>query len=76
MCRVVACCVKNDPGATSDQSEVLHLDDDDFKGIVDVQAAINRYLVENNAKPFVWIAGSDTIIEKVRHGKQALESIH
>ncbi len=49
-----------------------------FKGIVDLQAAINRYLAEtnNNPKPFVWTADPDQIIEKVRRGKQALESIH
>jgi transposase len=49
-----------------------------FSGIVDLQAAINRFLAETNAspKPFVWTADPDRIIEKVRRGKQALESIH
>src|ERR1700682_3796123 len=49
-----------------------------FKGIVDLQAAINRYLAEtnNNPKPFTWTADPDAIIEKVRRGKQGLESIH
>ena len=49
-----------------------------FKGIVDLQAAINRFLQETNAspKPFVWTADPDAIIEKVRRGKQVLESIH
>ncbi len=49
-----------------------------FKGIVDLQAAINRYLAEtnNNPKPFTWTADPDAIIEKVRRGIQALESIH
>jgi transposase len=49
-----------------------------FKGIVDLQAAINRYLVETNEnpKPFTWTADPDAIIDKVRRGKQALESIH
>jgi len=49
-----------------------------FKGIVDLQAAINRYLAETNAdpKPFTWTADPDAIIKKVRRGKQALESIH
>jgi transposase len=49
-----------------------------FKGIVDLQTAINRYLAEtnDNPKPFVWTADPDAIIEKVRRGKQALESIH
>ena len=46
-----------------------------FKGIVDLQAAINRYLAEtnDNPKPFTWTADPDAIIEKVRRGKQALE---
>jgi hypothetical protein len=49
-----------------------------FKGIVDLQAAINRYLAEtnDNPKPFTWTADPDAIIENVRRGKQALESIH
>jgi transposase len=49
-----------------------------FKGIVDLQAAINRYLDEtnDNPKPFIWTADPDAIIEKVRRGKQVLESIH
>src|SRR6266516_4363297 len=49
-----------------------------FTGIVDLQAAINRYLAEtnDNPKPFTWTADPDAIIEKVRRGKQVLESIH
>jgi hypothetical protein len=49
-----------------------------FTGIADLQAAINRFLQETNAnpKPFVWTADPDAIIEKVRRGKQVLESIH
>ncbi len=49
-----------------------------FKGIVDLQAAINRFLTETNddPKPFTWTADPDAIIEKVRRGKHALESIH
>src|SRR5271170_2607189 len=45
-----------------------------FKGIVDLQAAINRFLAETNEnpKPFTWTADPDAIIEKVRRGKQAL----
>ena len=48
-----------------------------FKGMVDLQATINRFLQETNAspKPFVWTADPDAIIEKVRRGKQVLESI-
>jgi len=42
-----------------------------FKGVVDLQAAINRYLAEtnDNPKPFTWTADPDAIIEKVRRGK-------
>ena len=49
-----------------------------FTGIVDLQAAINRFLRETNAnpKPFVWTADPDAIIEKVRRGKLVLESLH
>jgi len=49
-----------------------------FKGIVDLQAAINRFLRETNddPKPFVWTADPDAIIEKVHRGKQVLEPIH
>jgi transposase len=49
-----------------------------FKGIADLQAAINRFLREtnDNPKPFVWTADPDAIIEKVRRGKQVLEPIH
>ena len=49
-----------------------------FKGIADLQAAINRYLVETNEnpQPFTWTADPGAIIEKVRRGKQVLESIH
>src|SRR5438270_5806884 len=43
-----------------------------FRGLVDLQAAINRYLAEHNLhpKPFVWTADPHAIIEKVRRGKQ------
>jgi transposase len=49
-----------------------------FKGIADLQAAINRFLRETNdaAKPFIWTADPGAIIEKVRRGKQMLASIH
>jgi transposase len=48
-----------------------------FSGIVDLQAAINRYLAEtnDNPKPFVWTADPDAIIEKVRRGRKVLASI-
>ena len=49
-----------------------------FASLVDLQAAINRYLAEANAdpRPFVWTAEPDGIIEKVRRGYQASRSIH
>src|SRR5271157_5233179 len=49
-----------------------------FCSIVDLQAAINRFLRETNddPKPFVWTADPDTIIASVKRGYQALESIH
>ena len=50
-----------------------------FRSIVDLQAAINRFLDEYNAsdpKPFVWTADPDKIIAAVRRGHQALDSNH
>src|SRR6266436_4557621 len=49
-----------------------------FRSIVDLHAAINRFLAEtNNApRPFTWIADPDEIIAAVRRGHQALDSIH
>jgi hypothetical protein len=48
-----------------------------FTGVVDLQAAINRFLGETNQypKPFVWTADPDGIIEKVRRGRAALASV-
>ena len=49
-----------------------------FASLVDLQAAINRYLAESNQnpKPFVWTAEPDGIIEKVKRGYQASRSLH
>ena len=49
-----------------------------FRSIVDLQAAINRFLKETNAepRPFTWTADPDKIIAAVRRGHQALDSIH
>ena len=49
-----------------------------FRSIVDLQAAINRFLAEDNddPKPFVWTADPDSIIETVSRGHQVLDSIH
>src|SRR5438477_1451000 len=49
-----------------------------FLSVVDLQAAINRFLRETNddPKPFVWTADPEKIIASVKRGYQALESIH
>jgi hypothetical protein len=49
-----------------------------FRSIVDLQAAINRFLKETNdhPKPFVWTADPDKIIAAVRRGYQTLDLIH
>ena len=49
-----------------------------FNSIMDLQAAINRYLSEHNAepRPFKWTADPDKIIAAVRRGHQVLDSIH
>jgi transposase len=49
-----------------------------FHSLVDLQAAINRFLDEHNAspKPFIWTADPDKIIAAVRRGHQVLDSHH
>ena len=50
-----------------------------FHSLVDLQAAINRFIDEHNrteAKPFIWKADPDSIIAARKRGFQALESIH
>ena len=49
-----------------------------FRSVVDLQAAINRYVAEANRdpKPFFWTANPDKIIAGVNRGRQALDSIH
>ena len=49
-----------------------------FRSVVDLQAAINRYLDEANQdpKPFTWTADPNKIIAAVNRGRQALDSIH
>jgi transposase len=49
-----------------------------FRSIVDLQAAINRFLDEtnDNPRPFAWTADPDKIIAAVRRGHQMLDSIH
>jgi hypothetical protein len=49
-----------------------------FKGVVDLQAAINRFVDDHNQqpKPFVWTADPDKIIAAATRGHQVLDSIH
>jgi transposase len=49
-----------------------------FHSIVDLQAAINRFIEETNEnpRPFVWTKDPDKIIAAVRRGHQVLDSIH
>ena len=49
-----------------------------FRSLVDLQAAINRFLAEHNCspKPFVWTADPDRIIAAASRGYQVLDSIH
>lgn len=49
-----------------------------FRSIVDLQAAINRFLAEtnDNPRPFTWTADPDKIIAAVRRGHQVLDSDH
>ena len=49
-----------------------------FHSLVDLQAAINRYLAEHNQspKPFVWTANPEAILDKVRRGHRTLETVH
>ena len=48
-----------------------------FHSLVELQAAINRFLAEHNLqpKPFTWTADPDRIIAAVKRGHQALNSI-
>jgi len=49
-----------------------------FCSLVDLQAAINRFLAETNddPKPFIWTADPDQIIGAVRRAHQVLDLIH
>ena len=50
-----------------------------FKSVVDLQAAINRFIAQYNAtdpKPFTWKVKPDDIIAARKRGFQTLESIH
>jgi transposase len=49
-----------------------------FGSLVELQAAIKRFLAETNAdpRPFVWTARPEHILEKVRRGNQVLDAVH
>lgn len=49
-----------------------------FHSLVDLQAAINRFVAETNEnpRPFTWTADPDQIIAAVNRGYQVLDSIH
>ena len=49
-----------------------------FLGVVDLQAAVNRYLAEHNLDPtpFRWKVDPDTIIAAAARGHQTLDSIY
>jgi transposase len=49
-----------------------------FRSVVELQAAINRFVEEHNAdpKPFVWTADPNRVLAAVKRGKQTLESVH
>jgi transposase len=48
-----------------------------FTSIVELQAAINRFIAETNdkPKPFVWTKSADAILAAVNRGRQALDAI-
>ena len=49
-----------------------------FRSVLDLEVAIYRYLADHNEhpKPFVWTAKPVAILDKIKRGKQALESEH
>jgi transposase len=49
-----------------------------FRSIVDLQAAINRFIEEANhdPRPFTWTADPNNIIAAVKRGHKVLDSIH
>ncbi|HEX5763057.1 MAG TPA: IS630 family transposase [Solirubrobacterales bacterium] len=49
-----------------------------FRSVVELQAAINRFVADHNEHPrsFVWTADPDKIIAAVKRGHQALDSVH
>jgi len=49
-----------------------------FRSLVELHAAINRFIEENNRapRPFIWTADPDKIVAAVRRGHQVLDSVH
>jgi transposase len=49
-----------------------------FCSLVDLQAAINRYVAEHNKhpKPFTWTADPARVLAAIARGKHVLESLH
>ncbi len=49
-----------------------------FHSVIDLQAAINRFVAEHNQKPkpFLWTADPAKIIAAVKRGHQVLDSFH
>ena len=49
-----------------------------FGSLIEVQAAIKRFIAESNGdpKPFVWTADPDRIIQAAKRGHQVLDSHH
>jgi hypothetical protein len=49
-----------------------------FHSVADLQAAINRFVIEHNKspKPFVWRADPDEILAARSRGFQTLEANH
>lgn len=64
--------------ASSPSSRVAGLQNGVLRSVVDLQAAINRFIGEHNQspKPFVGWANPEAIIAARNRGFQALESIH
>ncbi|MBI4125014.1 MAG: hypothetical protein HY466_03665 [Deltaproteobacteria bacterium] len=49
-----------------------------FSSVHQLIEAIEQYIEENNKKPkpFIWTASADTILRKVQHCKEVLETLH
>jgi transposase len=49
-----------------------------FRSVKDLERAIQQYLRENNKHPrlFIWTATAASIMRKIKHCKEALETVH